>query len=214
MKKIFSAFLCCMLICGVLFTAVGCSSEQSKFVGTWEATVDLSDALTDELAGEELADYMNIEDFAIVLRFTFEKDGTYEMAVDEDSVEDAFDALKDQLSAGLVSYMEDIIEANGLDMTVDEAFEAAGIDMDALLEEAFTSDMLDDMVDEFVTEGEYEVKDGKLYTYDEGEELDEDEYITYEFDGDELLLKKVVTDDEEAEEAAELLFPMTLEKVD
>ncbi len=213
MKKILSLVLIGAMLLTALLSFTGCGSDADKILGTWETTWDMSDMLAKEVAGEEIAQYMQIKDFAVVMRFTFNEDGTYKMEVSEESLKAAFEALKGQFVEGMTAYMEDMLADSGLNMSVEEALALSGIDMDAIIEESFTEDMLDDVVDEFVSDGEYEVKDGKLYTFDKGESLDENEYIRYEFSGKELVFSELVSDEDHSAEAAEYLLPLTLKKV-
>ena len=213
MKKILSLVLIGAMLLTALLSFTGCGSDADKILGTWETTWDMSDMLAKEVAGEDIAQYMQIKDFAVVMRFTFNKDGTYKMEVSEESLKAAFETLKGQLAEGMTAYMEDMLADSGLDMSVEEAFGLSGIDMDAVIEEAFTEDMLDDVVDEFISDGEYEVKDGKLYTFDKGDDLDEDEYIRYELSGKTLVFSELVSDDDDSAAASEYLFPLTLNKV-
>ena len=213
MKKILSLVLIGAMLLTALLSFTGCGSDADKILGTWETTWDMSDMLAKEVAGEEIAQYMQIKDFAVVMRFTFNEDGTYKMEVSEESLKAAFETLKGQFVEGMTAYMEDMLADSGLNMSVEEALALSGIDMDAIIEESFTEDMLDDVVDEFVSDGEYEVKDGKLYTFDKGESLDENEYIRYELSGKELVFSELVSDVDDSAEAAEYLLPLTLKKV-
>ena len=213
MKKILSLVLIGAMLLTALLSFTGCGSDADKILGTWETTWDMSDMLAKEVAGEEIAQYMQIKDFAVVMRFTFNEDGTYKMEVSEESIKAAFETLKGQFVEGMTAYMEDMLADSGLNMSVEEALALSGIDMDAIIEESFTEDMLDDVVDEFVSDGEYEVKDGKLYTFDKGESLDENEYIRYELSGKELIFSELVSDEDDSAEAAEYLLPLTLKKV-
>ncbi|MBQ8746431.1 MAG: hypothetical protein IJZ08_01015 [Clostridia bacterium] len=213
MKKILSLVLIGAMLLTALLSFTGCGSDADKILGTWETTWDMSDMLAKEVAGEEIAQYMQIKDFAVVMRFTFNEDGTYKMEVSEESLKAAFETLKGQFVEGMTAYMEDMLADSGLNMSVEEALALSGIDMDAIIEESFTEDMLDDVVDEFVSDGEYEVKDGKLYTFDKGESLDENEYIRYELSGKELVFSELVSDEDDSAEAAEYLLPLTLKKV-
>jgi hypothetical protein len=94
--------------------------------------------------------------------------------------------------------------------------EASEVDLDELVEEALGKKVMDEMVDSMTDEGNFEVKDGKLFMSDGLDyEIDEEVYETYELNGDELkLIESVGGDDEEdLKDLADELYPMVFERV-
>ena len=128
MKKILSLVLIGAMLLTALLSFTGCGSDADKILGTWETTWDMSDMLAKEVAGEEIAQYMQIKDFAVVMRFTFNEDGTYKMEVSEESIKAAFETLKGQFVEGMTAYMEDMLADSGLNMSVEEALALSGIE--------------------------------------------------------------------------------------
>lgn len=213
MKKILSLALCGVLLLTSLLAFAGCSTEK-KIIGTWEATLDMTEFLNEEMALDEgMSEYFTVSDFAFVLHFTFNDDGTYKIAIDEDALAATIDSLKDDLAVGMTEYFEDVIVSSGLSITVEEMLSYSGMDMDELMDESINAEMFDEIVSDFVTEGNYEFSEGNLYTSaDFDSEIDKDEYITVAFSGKDIKFVSLVTD-EEPDEMTKKLFPMTLKKI-
>lgn len=220
MKKITSLVLSIVLVLTLSLSMIGCNepessntlSEPEKFIGSWEASVDCA-AIFNKLfsAEEEMGEYIEIEEFELLLKVTFKDDGTYKKSVDKKSVEKAVDSLKKDLEKGLTKYFKAVIDSEGLNMTVEELLVASGTNMDDLLEEIFGEDDVNAFVSGFESEGKFEVKGGKFYTSEDlNSDIDEDEYETYEISQNELKLIDVFGEDVEGEKD---LYPITFKKV-
>ena len=152
-----------------------------------------------ELEGMEA--YFDFDKIKITMTFEFEEDGTYTMSVDGDEAEikailrDGFEKLLNDMLEGTGYTLEDAAAEEG--MTADEY-------LDALMEESFGSGDLIDVDDEL---GEYKVKNGKLYLFDEGDELDEGTYYEYKLKGDKLTLVAEY-EDGETTETSDTIFPL------
>ena len=82
MKKI----VCLLLIAAMTLVFVGCgnskSGDKEKFLGTWRATLDMTDVLNEGLregiaeSDDEMAAYFTIDRFAFDVVFTFNEDDT------------------------------------------------------------------------------------------------------------------------------------------
>ena len=216
MKKCLSIALCLGLVLTMLFMFTGCN-EQKKFVGKWESEIDMTDVINEGMGlDDEMAEYVAIEDFEIVMQLIFNSDGTYKRTVDENSLEDTLEDAKEDLKDGMMDYFKAYLKESGLNMTVDELLEASEVDLDELVEEALGKKVMDEMVDSMTDEGNFEVKDGKLFMSDGLDyEIDEEVYETYELNGDELkLIESVGGDDEEdLKDLADELYPMVFERV-
>lgn len=213
MKKFISKVLVTVLTLSLMIFATGCGSEQDKLIGTWETNIDMTDYMNDELgANEELAQYIKVDDFSIVMQWTLKEDGTYKMAANEEKTKEMYEDLVQDIEEGIKKYFEDMIEQSSLDMTVDELLEQSGTTFDELIEDALGDELLEDMLEGFESEGKYKVKDGKVYMSDGlDSEIDEEEYETYEISGDELTLLEVVgsEDTEEFED----MYPLVFKKI-
>lgn len=215
MKKCLSIALCLGLVFTMLFMFTGCN-EQKKFVGKWESEIDMTDFFNEGMGlDDEMAEYVAIEDFEIVMQLIFNSDGTYKRTVDENSLEDTLEDAKEDLKDGMMDYFKAYLKESGLNMTVDELLEASEVDLDELVEEALGKKVMDEMVDSMTDEGNFEVKDGKLFMSDGLDyEIDEEVYETYELNGDELkLIESVGGDDEDLKDFADELYPMVFERV-
>lgn len=216
MKKCLSIALCLGLVLTMLFMFTGCN-EQKKFVGKWESEIDMTDFINEGMGlDDEMAEYVAIEDFEIVMQLIFNSDGTYKRTVDENSLEDTLEDAKEDLKDGMMDYFKAYLKESGLNMTVDELLEASEVDLDELVEEALGKKVMDEMVDSMTDEGNFEVKDGKLFMSDGLDyEIDEEVYETYELNGDELKLIEAVggDDEEDLKDLADELYPMVFERV-
>ncbi len=190
MKKFFGIAVCLMLAFSMLFTMTGCFGEQSKYIGTWKGTLDMTDAIAEEFANdEEMGDYFTITDFSIVMYLEFENDGTYSMWVEEESVEKAVENMIDDLEIGMEDYLTDYFASEGVTMTVQEALDSLGMTMDELMEDSFDDEMIDETVDEMLNEikneGNFKVDGDKLFLSDGLEyAVDENAYEICEISGD------------------------------
>lgn len=209
MKRILSLAVVSVML--VLLTACG---EQDKFIGSWEAEVNMAEYIMKSMVEEdaEVAEYFDIEDFTLVLQMTFNSDGTYTKGIDMEAAKEAFAGLQKDFENGVTKYLEDVIKTSGLDMSVEDVLEASGTTLDEMVEESFGSSVLVELAEEMKSGGNFEVKEGKLYLSD-GEEntIDENVYETYEISKDELkLLESIGSEDEDD---VEELYPLIFKRV-
>lgn len=214
MKKTVAIILCISMLCATMAMLSGCGKEESKFIGSWKADINMAAALNEGFAeAPEMAEYLKVDKFMVVMNFTFNEDGTYSCSMDKDSLMTALEGLKDPLAEGMTAYFKAMFDSEGLDTSVDESLGSLGIDMDSMMDQVLSSVDLDSMEDEMKTEGKYKVKDGKLFTTDSlSSEIDKNKYDVYEFDGEDLKLLEAVGADEDEELMAEM-YPLTLKKV-
>ena len=178
-------------------------TDADLIVGTWETEVSMTDYFADDMGElEGMEAYFDFDKIKITMTFEFEEDGTYTISVDGDEAEinailrDGFEKLMNDMLEGTGYTIEDVAAEEG--MTADEY-------LDALMEESFGSGDLIDVDDEL---GEYKVKNGKLYLFDEGDELDEGTYYEYKLKGDKLTLVAEYEDGELSDESEAELYPM------
>lgn len=218
MKKFLSVLLCVIVSIAIPLTFSGCS-EQKKFIGLWEGSIDLTDFINQGLAeDEEMAEYIEIDECIFIVKLTFNEDGTYKMLVEEDAAEKTFDTIRENMKKGIEKYFEDYIESMDINMTVEEVLLASDLSLDALVEEAFSDEMIDSIISEMSSEGNYEVKDGKLFTSENlDSKIDENVYENYEITHDELILLESSEEDDFKESTDTLeglkVYPMTFKKI-
>ena len=177
-------------------------TDAELIVGTWETEMSMTDYYGDDMGElEGMEAYFDFDKIKITMTFEFEEDGTYTMSVDGDEAEinailrDGFEKLMNDMLEGTGYTIEDVAAEEG--MTADEY-------LDALMEESFGSGDLIDVDDDT---GEYKVKNGKLYLFDEGDELDEGTYYEYKLKGDKLTLVAEY-EDGETTEASDTILPL------
>ena len=177
-------------------------TDAELIVGTWETEMSMTDYYGDDMGElEGMEAYFDFDKIKITMTFEFEEDGTYTMSVDGDEAE-----IKAILRDGCENLLNDMLEGTGYTLEDAAAEEGMTADeyIDALMEESFGSGDLIDVDDEL---GEYKVKNGKLYLFDEGDELDEGTYYEYKLKGDKLTLVAEY-EDGETTEASDTIFPL------
>ena len=177
-------------------------TDAELIVGTWETEMSMTDYYGDDMGElEGMEAYFDFDKIKITMTFEFEEDGTYTMSVDGDEAE-----IKAILRDGCENLLNDMLEVTGYTLEDAAAEEGMTADeyLDALMEESFGSGDLIDVDDEL---GEYKVKNGKLYLFDEGDELDEGTYYEYKLKGDKLTLVAEY-EDGETTEASDTIFPL------
>lgn len=211
MKKSIASFLCICLTLSMLLVCAGCKSggDADKFVGDWEAKVDMTDMLNDMLASDsdtaELADYIKIDSYVLTLNFSFSSDGKYSIKIDRDALQKTTDAMLATMKSGVLTYFDDMLEdmAAEYEVTVDEfleAYEVAnleeflvayGVDIDNM----FDMNQLTSAFDAVESSGTYKAKDGQLRLTNSADDTVDIEL--YEFISDTQVSLKDQTEDSE-----------------
>ena len=211
MKKLMNRFLMLFLVCGMMLSLTGCSSDE--LTGTWETDMDVTDLFNDSFE-EALGDYaedFKAEKLTLALVFTFNEDGTYEMNVDsEEFLDDVLD-MKDDYKKAMLSMYSDILASYGVD-DVEAYLEENGTDIDVIVDAVFNEETLAEAFAVEGMEGNYKALDGKIFiTTDLDEEVSVSSgYFDYEIKDGKLLLDGD-TEDTEYEEYFE--FPLTFKRV-
>lgn len=207
MKKTVALLMALVMLTGLL---AGCGGDNA-LVGTWEASIEMVDQMNQQFTAAGLGDYIKLDSFAVVVRFTFNEDGTYSSAADVDALDAPMEAMKTTIRDGLIAYAEDMIASEGLEgVTADDVFAAAGTSLDEMMEEMFMEDEIKAAASEQTAEGNYKTGDGKLYLSDGLDHaIDESMYHNYTIEGDTLTIVDIVGGDDS--DAA--MYPMTLKKV-
>ena len=181
-------------------------TDAELIVGTWEATVDMGDYLNAEMAGEPgmaaYAEYFDFSGVEATLSYEFDEDGDYVLTISmnkeplEKVFRNAMQKILEEAAAAEGYTLEELAAEEG--MTVEEL-------LDAAMEESFDAE---NFFDDETERGSYEIKDGKLYIFDRGDELDEDDYFEYKLKGDKLTLVAEYEDGELSDESEAELYPM------
>lgn len=186
-------------------------TDEDRILGTWKTTVECGDYFEEVMTqsvGTELAAYFPFSAVGFDLILTFDEDGNYTVTLDEDSLQVFADDILDVVLGGLRAYLEETLSGMLGDQTLDEYLNANNMDFEQLLAssgvkpETLTEDILESF-DEANSKGKYRIKNGKL-------ELDSDIH-EYVFSDDKLVLE---APENTGDEMTDILFPMTLEKID
>lgn len=213
MKRSISVIVSVALVLLMIFSFAGCG-EKDKFVGTWRTEMNMADALNEEFGKDpEMGEYMKVTDFTIVMDYTFNSDGTYKITTDKDSIAKAVENIKNDFTRGISAYFEDEIKRQELDISVEELLAYNNTTLEKFVEDSMAEMDIDRMANDIDNEGNYKVKDGKLFLSDGLEyNVDEAVYEVYEFDGEDIKILESVGGDSENEEALAKLYPFTLKK--
>ena len=214
-RKIASALMAVSMV----FVLFGCGNsgagDKEKFIGTWNAKVDMTELFNDNFqqgmgeSGVDLADYFNIDRFELTMIFTFNEDGTYSIVVDEGLLSNTFENVKSDLKDGMTSYFEDMIAAEGVDMSLDEMLDYLGTTLDELIDESIGDDLYDEIAEEFAVSGKWDAANGKLYmTESVSEDIDKNTYDLYEITSGGIKLSEP-----EGVEDDMGIFPLLLTKI-
>lgn len=208
MKKYLSLILCALLIS---LSLTGCNASK-KIIGTWTTEIDITEKLNETFAQDaEMSEYLEIEKFAIVMRVTFNEDGTYNMTVDADTVEKSIQAAKQNLSDGLYKYFEAAIKEQGISLSVEEFLNYAEVDLDAMTGELFNEDLVKDFSTQMTNQGNYKIDDKKLYMSEGTDvEINEEKYETFKLTRKKLTLLESFGDEKESVQT----YPMVFNRVD
>ncbi len=185
MKKLLALLLAVVMIF-CLMTACGKDeddddddkgSTKSGVVGTWKATVSAADMGEDMEDLEGMEEYIDLDDVSMVVYLTFDKDGTYELTADRDSLE----KMMKSLMQGMFDAM-----AKEFGMSTSDLLSSQGV---SSIDELITDDDLDDLMDEMHETGEYTYEDGVLTIDGEEAEL-KGNTLTLEQDGVTIKFKR------------------------
>lgn len=219
MKSLAKKIASILLVSSMFLMLFGCGSsgesDQKKLVGTWKATVDMTELMNDSIQqgmgeGDQVFnEYFQISKFDFVVIFTFRDDGTYSITTDEAHFNNSITTVIDELKIGMRRYLEDMLAAQGLDMSLDDLLAEEGTSLDALFEESLPSSMFDSMADEFKVTGKWKAEKGKLFTTENaGEDVSDSTYDLYEFISDNEI--KLTLPDGAVDDTG--LYPIVLKK--
>lgn len=210
MKRRVSLLLALGLIAALVLGGCGKKDDSASLVGEWQATLEMANTLNESLASDPtMADYIKIDSFAMKMDLSLRDDGTFTLALNEASVNEAFEGIKAPLKDGITAYMEASLEGTG--MSVEDALAASGMDIDSMMDSMLSPEMITASLGDATESGSYVAKDGKLYFLDEGETKpgDDSAAMPYTLSGSKLTLDKPSSGD--VGDLAEF-FPMEFAK--
>lgn len=204
MKKVLCVCMAALMMLTML-TACGSKTDE-EILGNWVCEMDFGGYFNEGLASEpEVAEYLTIDEFVLEIELNLNSDGTYEMTADNDANLAAYEAVKEELAAGMEAYVDAI--ATDIGMTGDELLAAAETTIEEMIEESFSVDMYYEIIGEMEAEGKFEAADGKLYLSDGlNYDIDKNYYETYTLNGNTL----TITGDSDG--TTDGMYPMVFKK--
>ena len=163
-------------------------------VGKWVTTVDLTEYLNNNMVASDptMAAYFNFENLNMTVYFTFNEDGTGGSEADKESVEAMLESLKEGMIGGFKVMLQELLDAQGIPMTVDEYLAAAGLDLEDMFDDSMN---VEDMgLDDLSGTGFYMVEGNKLFMFDEDGLFDEKEYFVFSMKDGNLIFEAVGND--------------------
>lgn len=218
----------------MLFGLAACAGKEDAIQGRYETYVDLQASIVDAFdngtsisgltSGISLGDYLGEAGLTVV--FEFGEDGSYRRYVDEASVEETIEAVRQAAKPYLEAYMlrtfEEMFSSYGaavegreaveslLGGSIEEAFsEAIGVDTDAFIERLISESLSFDGVYQAVNaQGRYKASAGKLHISSGADtEPAEDAYELYKLTADGIAVTEGVNTQ------AYLSYPFEMVKV-
>ena len=157
--------------------------SANPLVGNWEWNMDMTEQLNTMLAQTELGSFVTLTDLAFLVKFEIKEDGTYKMYVDQAEIQSKTEKVKQDFKAGYPNYIEAVLAANNMNMTVEEFLLAYNMSMDTEAEK-FASGIMTSF-NEMDETGIYKVENGKLYIT-EDTTFDEEDGRPYTLEGNNL----------------------------
>ena len=221
MKRILTVLSALAIAAALLLT--GCGKPETV-VGKWKGTVNLAEVwnqgLQSALSETGMnADPLKVSSFNLDLIMEFTEDGAYSVAWDKESAKKSLEGLRPTLESGMRRMLEEAIQKANPDLTLEDYLNNSGMSLEDMVEEIISSANMDELVDELVdseADGTYAAKDGKLFFGDSGaDEVKEDEYMEYSFDGGKLILDNPHSNGALDSDflSADQFFPITLTRI-
>lgn len=209
------AWVFCVALLGALLLP-GCGVYEKKaLVGTWTGSVDLTQPLNDAIEPQlgELNQFYTFDSFVLECIVTFTGEGTYTVGFERSSVERAFEQIMADLEEGMYAYMEQILQDQGLDVTVEEYLEQGGSSIKRAMEQTLAAmdpeALIEELLETTAMEGNFDAEGGKLMLSD-GLEYQPDPavYHTYRLSGGTLTIEQGSAEGSQID----ALFPLILKK--
>lgn len=195
--------LTAVLLAVLLLLLSGCAEETSSIAGKWimqTGYAELIGAVPSNAELGELAGYVDFDSLQLTAVYTFHEDRTYTFKAD---VEQYIRDCRDLWIGAINAYYTDQIAQRNLAITVEEAWELDGVDVESLVD----AEAIREAFAQIGGEGNYRTADGKLFLSDGKEfRVDPDVYTVYEISGDTLTLLETIGGESPVE------FPVTLTK--
>ena len=214
-KKI-SVLLCVAMLLSLL---VGCGGGDD-LTGVWEANIDVSETIGGSIAEEmsksmpELKENLDFSGLTLVIRTTFNEDGTYTSVVTEESFDAMMNAAAKKATDGFTAYITALMSELKIDMDIKDILGLQeGETLEQRIKSQFKAEDFKRIIESNAQSGVHKAEDGKLYTADNFENISSDKYETYELDGDELVLTGSQGMEENTTSIMAKVYPITYKKI-
>ncbi|MCQ2354393.1 MAG: hypothetical protein MJ102_04715 [Clostridia bacterium] len=196
------------LIAVMLLGVCACGNEAKKkdpIIGSWECEYDATDATLDDF--ENAFGYTpDIDDkFLISMYFELNEDGSFELGVDRKATLKSQDKVIDALLDELVDMYYRQMEAEGYSKEQAEQASVAayGCGIREYFEQIIEKAQEKNEDNEYVLEGYYRIKDGKIELSEDEDDFDDAIVLKYELKGDKLTIKSISGESDDLEEFME-----------
>ena len=176
-------------IIGILLVAVmllSCSAcFSASVVGTWEASVEMKEAVMAEVDSEtrdEIAKYFDFDDLTLDMALEYKSDGTYEIEMELDEL---YDDLYEIIEDGLEDYLKAVLEEEGSGVSLDELLDYLGTDIEKLAKELMSEFDIEELAEDITTEGNWKIEGNIIYMSD-GLDEEPDDAAEFELNGNTL----------------------------
>ena len=185
---IIAGVIAVIAVIAVVFIVLSGNKEQKKFVGEWNATTDFTEIITKSMGGSK--QYLE-KDFSVAfdMHFSFRKDGTYEVTVDDATLKKAQQDLK----AGMEKMLINSIRAGGgktLDVYTDEQLKvlyekSTGQSFDSTVDSVVKNFDIEEIKESGHLVGNFKVDEAHFYLSDgTDKQVDESVYAVYKIKDD------------------------------
>ena len=200
MKKVCLLALVLVMVV-TLFTGCSGTNDNATFVGKWDAAIDLTDMMNENMANNQAMAGQKFKEITMVLSMEFKDDDTYKMEFTEAAATDLVTALKSQMKDIMLKALEAQVEGTGV--SVEDALAASGTDLDEVIDESMSVESVKQMLSGMDGTGQFIARDGKLYLSDSVDYAPAQEKgMVYEVNGEGISLVKV-----EGGESTDTLLP-------
>ena len=190
MKKRFFAVALALVMTVMCFA--GCGESSVDLSGTWKCQRDYTEQMNTSFAqglgsmADDITKYIQFSDFVLIMELEITSDGMMRITLDEDALRAQVEKNQEIIATGLKTYFTEMITDAGLDMSVDEYLESAGVDIDAIAEEAMGESFIAAQKASTEKSNRYTIEGDKLYSYADGSVANPDYYETFTLEGDTL----------------------------
>lgn len=161
--------------------------QADSLVGKWQWDFNVAELFNSQMEGTPAADYLKITSFSIRFIFEFFENDTCKLYVDETATESMLEQTAQELKDGYIEYIKATLEAQNMDMTVEEFLESQNMNLDEMVDQMISG--MKESMESAEQTGKYKTENGKLYITDEGETFTEEDGLPYTLVGDKLTIE-------------------------